>query len=159
MLYNREQLILCYPTAPEKEIKSAVKYQEKFSLTLDNLKCLNPECNNIRKWDNGGTRFNYCCSVFCKKIMKNKIDLLKNIKSKKTYLSKYGFEHSGLDPKVQKLRKETYFKRTGYEFNSQNPEVKQKKKDNYKNKTGFENPFQNPEVKQKTKETCFKQTG
>ena len=44
-----EQLLQIYPNAPEKEIKQAIKYQDKFSLTWDNLKCLNPDCNNIRK--------------------------------------------------------------------------------------------------------------
>ena len=152
-------ILSLFPNAPEKEIKQAIKYQEKFSLTLDNLKCLNPECNNIRKWMNTVSGFGYCCSHFCGHKMKENIINIAKIKANETYFNKTGYIHNSHNPDVQQKKKETYFNRTGYEHQALNPDVQQKKKETYFNRTGYENPSYDPKVKGKRKETYFKKYG
>jgi hypothetical protein len=65
-----EDIQALYPTASLSEIKRVVKYQDKFSITYDNIKCINPDCNNMKRWSgDSNTGFNQCCSKECRDIM------------------------------------------------------------------------------------------
>jgi hypothetical protein len=97
-------LKLLYPEAEPRQIKAAVKYQEKFSLTLENLKCLNPDCNRMRKWGDTVSGFYYTCSKECfnktKSIRENK-KLEARIK---TSLSKYGIKNAASLQTIKELK-------------------------------------------------------
>jgi hypothetical protein len=175
------KLRLLYPEASELQIRAAIKYQDKFSLTLENLKCLNPDCNKMRVWNQSSTNFKYCCSSVCTKIMlpeinKNRGLKRKGIKQSEDQILKRKLSYSLLDQKaINKKREETCLKRFGVPNQNQNPEVliKRKKtvsekptetkrksyilaKETYFQKTGYGHHFSNPNVRIKKNNSNYK---
>jgi G:T-mismatch repair DNA endonuclease (very short patch repair protein) len=133
-LNNLEQL---FPDDNISILKRAIKYQEKFQLTYENLKCLNPDCKHLRKWQNVISGFYYTCgSQNCKEIMKTTIKNKKTEKIINTNLEKYGVTSTAKLESTKEKAKETCLK-----------------------KYGVIAPGQLESTKEKAKETCLKKYG
>ena len=138
-------------------------------------KCVSEKCNN-----NFEKNFNYLIksNSFCIDCANN----IKNEKSKKTNLEKYGCEHSSQNEDIKNKMIENSLKKYGCKNVFQNEEVKNKikfnnlikygveyntqlesNKEQYKKtcleKYGYENPSQNEEIKKKKIETSLKNWG
>ena len=171
-----------FPSIEQKELNAFIKYQIKFSLTLDNLKCINPDCNNNKKWGSTKSGPAYTCySIVCKTKMKEQVNKDKAQLAKKTYLAKTGYENPGQNPdiKLKKInsslqkygtsspnsnpeikarQKEAIFKKYGCHI-SQHESVKQKARKNSLQKYGTTSPNSNSEIKARQKEAIFKKYG
>lgn len=156
---TKELISLKFPMASELQINSAIKYQEKFSLTLENLKCLNPDCNKMSVWNNTKSGFAYCCSKECKLVCETSILQLKKDKMKKTFLSNYGVDNPSKHPKVRKKLEDTCLIKYGVKSIFCLEETKQKIKMTYFKKTGYPHPRLNPLSILKYKNTCFLKFG
>ena len=171
-IFTMDDLILKYPNSPD--CKFAIKYQDKFKLTLENLKCLNPDCNNMRKWSgSSNTGFSYCCSKNCKNICQNEIKTLMinkrkntgfdsdraNSRRRETCLRKYGVDHPSKISETRTKAKQTYFERTGFNHNMYNPETKEKIKKTMLIKYGYEFNLQNQTTQQLIKSSNFDKYG
>jgi hypothetical protein len=49
---EKELILEVYPTIDNSIMKKIIKYQDKFFLTIENISCSNPNCNNLKKWHN-----------------------------------------------------------------------------------------------------------
>jgi hypothetical protein len=171
-MIDKNLLLIKYPSATKTQVNAAIKYEEKFQLTIDNLKCLNPKCNNMRKWNASTTSFNYCCSKDCHSIMKDQINIIKSTKLKgripselekqkksisfakldklimqqkreQTCLSKYGFINQNMNPEIIKKRKQTISQISKEE--KENWYIKARQ--TYYDRTGYHHHFSNPTIK------------
>lgn len=177
MNLNKENLSHSFPEVSDKQIGLVIKYQEKFSLTLENLKCLNPDCNKIRAWNSSSTNFKYCCSKECTKQMKKEIDIIRiqkqlGIKSSNDSIKKRKETNSKkteLEKKeIQKKREETCLLKYGVRNQNQCESIIQKRKQTlslipkkikenriekgkstYFNRTGYSHPLSNPKNRKK----------
>jgi hypothetical protein len=146
-------LLIKYPNINDSLLKKIIKYEDKFSFTIENLSCSNPNCKNIKKWHNSILGFAPTCgNDLCKKL--NYINAAK--KGKETYFQKTGYNKPSQNPEVKAKTKNTYFQKTGYLNPAQNPECKTKAKENNLKKYGVEYTSQIPETRQKAKNTNLK---
>jgi hypothetical protein len=153
-------LISQYPMATKTQVNAAVKYQDNFQLTLDNLKCLNPNCSNIRKWQNTKYGFYYTCgNKSCIQTTKNMVSKLKSNKIKKTNLQKYGVTSTAQLESTKQKAKETCLIRYGVSSPGQLESTKQKAKETCLIRYGVDNKSKLPETKKKARDTYFKKTG
>jgi hypothetical protein len=148
---NPDIIIKVFPDISKRQINTILKFQNKFDLTIENLKCLNPGCFNIKRWNNKTTGFNNCCSKECTKIMKKHIFELRNNKSKETYFKKTGYSHNSYNPDSIKKRKATCLEKYKVEFASKNETIKNKSKETCLKKYGTDNPMKQEAIKNKIK--------
>ena len=128
MILDRSHLLLSYPTLTEKQINQVLNLQERFSLTIENLKCINPDCNNIKKLFTTTRGYGLTCgNPYCKTNTKLERYTIKKLNTQETCLSKYGVNHPSKIPEVRIKAKQTYFDRTGFENAAHNPEVIKKR--------------------------------
>lgn len=154
--FTADELVTEFPDASPKQIRSAIKYQEKFSLTLENLKCLNPDCNRMRKWSHSDTKFRYCCAPACTKIMQSVINHNAGKKAQQTYFENTGFESTMHNPEAVARHKQTSLRNNGVENIFFKKEyIDQKRLEKY----GYSYPMQSPEIKNKIKQTCLEKYG
>jgi hypothetical protein len=159
-LLDRELLNKHFLNIIESDIKRILKYQEKFGYTLRNLKCLNPNCNNLRKWFN--TKWGYghtCGNDECKQKTKETVLQLGVLKNKQTYFKRTGFNHPTLNPEVKEKYKQTYFKRTGYKNPANNPEVQERKRVKHREQFGVDYFSQRQDIQEKIRITNQKKYG
>ncbi len=159
-LIDKDLLVNQFPNISDSDIKRILKYQEKFGYTLMNLKCLNNNCINLRKWFN--TKWGYghtCGSKECKLATKELVLQLGVIKGKQTYFEKTGFNHPTQNPETKEKYKQTYFERTGYENPALNPDIQELKRIKHRQQFGVDYFSQRPEVQEKIRLTNQKNTG
>lgn len=145
-------LITEYPEATKSQVNAAIKYQEKFNLTLDNLKCINPECKNMKKWKTTKSGFGSCCSETCRLLMKDTI--IQNMLSKleQTNLLKYGVSNVNKLKQTKDKARETYFQKTGYINSSYNPSSIKLRRATCLLKYGIDHPMKSKIIKDKVKQ-------
>jgi hypothetical protein len=80
-------------------------------------------------------------------------------KTKKTNLEKYGCENPSQNEQVKEKTKKTNLKKYGVEYPIQCDEIKEKMKKTIFEKYGVEYTFQNKEIKEKFKKTIFEKYG
>jgi hypothetical protein len=147
MTLTAENIKEKFPKIKSDKIRNILKYQEQFHLTLDNLKCINPDCNEMKKvidWKRQG--LSLCCGPECSKIMSDEIKRIRMEKGKATYFEKTGFENAAHNPDAIKKRKETCIEVYGSENVFGNKDyIDQKRLE----KTGFSHPSFDPETFEK----------
>lgn len=83
----------------------------------------------------------------------------KMIKSKNTWLKRYGVDHPFLDKEIQSKRKNTWIKKYGTDNPFKSVEIKEKIKETNKDKYGVEYISQVEDVKDKKKQSSLKRYG
>jgi hypothetical protein len=127
---TEEELLTQFPDITIKDIKQAIKYQFKFNLNLENLKCLNMDCNNIRKFFTTTRGYGLTCGhLNCKQNTKEIRARIKQTNTINTCMQKYGVNHPSKIKETRIKAKETYFERTGYNCAASNPEVIRKRRE------------------------------
>lgn len=111
-MLTSQEILNRYPAA-NRQINFIIKYQDKFNYDINNIKCLNPECNNIRKMGDSKRGLAYCCSEDCQEKVKKEIQNLKKIKSETTNLKKYGVKNPTQNQEIFNKQQETKFKKYG----------------------------------------------
>jgi len=125
----QDELLKYYPNITPSTIKRILKYQNKFNFTIDNLKCLNPSCNQIRSWKDSVIGFNKWCSKECLNKLQPSLVLESIQKRSDTYFKKTGYKNPSFNPKVIKLKKDNFIKKYGVTCSFNIPEVKLKIKE------------------------------
>jgi hypothetical protein len=146
-----------FPKIKLNKIRNILKYQNVFNLTLDNLKCINPKCNEIKKvidWKRQG--LSLCCGQECSKIMSDKIKKIRVEKGKETYLCRTGYENAAFNPEVQTKKKETFLEKYGVENIFQNKDYIDSKRIQA---TGYSHPSFDPATWSKKRANSLKKWG
>ena len=110
-------------------------------------KCNYENCNNSFE-----KKFSYLLSsnsCFCKQCSK----IVKYIKSKKTYLEKYGCNHASQSQDVKNKIITTNLKKYGCKYSTQSDIMKTKSVETILKQYGVKHPMQNKEIKTKTENT------
>jgi hypothetical protein len=157
MVLTQENIKQKFPKIKSDKIKNILKYQETFGLTLDNLKCINPNCGEMKKvidWKRQG--LSLCCSKECSNIMSDEIKKIRIEKGKNTYLEKTGFENAAFNPEVQMKKKETNLKKYGVENIFQDKEYIDSKR---LESTGYIHPSFDPNTLEKKRTNSLAKRG
>ena len=154
---EKESILLLFPEATDIQIKAFIKYQDKFNLTLENLKCLNPNCNQMKKWFNTTKGFAHTCgNQECQIITKEMRYKTGSDKAKQTFLTKYGVSNPSQLESVKIAKKETCLKNSGFDHNMKNPDHIKKREKTSLIKYGVSNPSKLESVKSKLRSKPFK---
>ncbi len=160
MNFIESELLTKFPTIKPNEVQKAIKYQERFNLTLENLKCINSECSNIKKFFTTTRGYGLTCGdKNCKNITKDTRIIIKQTNSSNTCLQKYGVDHPSKIKETRTKAKDTYLKRTGYTNAAHNPEVIQKRVDTCLQQYGVKHPNMLESSKSKMREKNLEKYG
>lgn len=154
MSLTLELLQTQFPDAKLIDLKRAIKYQDKFQYTAANIKCINPSCSLLRKWQNSTQGFSHTCgNDVCKMVSKSEILEIMFSKQKTTNLERFGFEYNSCSPLIKEKKKLTSLKNYGVDHPSKIKETRLKAKQTYLTRTGYKHTTSNPEAVLKTKAT------
>ena len=161
--FTKEQLLYIFPLLKPRAINTAIKFlNENTNIQITDLKCLNSNCKNIRKWNSNGieSKYTYTCGgTTCKENCKLLIKQLRGDKVKSTNLERYGVTSTAKLQSTKQKAINTYINK----YNTTHPmklqKIKQKAITTCVNKYGVQNPLQAEQFKLKSKETYFDRTG
>jgi hypothetical protein len=137
--------------------KNVIMLNDYSNISLNGSSIIKGKCNYENCNNSFEKKFSYLLASdsFCKQCSK----IVKNIKSKKTYLEKYGCNHASQSQNVKNKIISTNLKKYGCKYSTQSEIMKTKSVETSLKQYGVKHPMQNKEIKTKTENTNLKKYG